>query len=301
MANTRKKVIIMGAAGRDFHNFNTVYRNNKDYEVVAFTAFQIPDIDGRTYPKEIAGELYPNGIPIYAESELPALIKKHNVDEVVFAYSDLSHVDVMHRASLVNSLGPDFVLIGTKDTMVKSTKPLISVCAIRTGCGKSQTSRAIAKALMKKGKKVAQIRHPMPYGDLNAQRCQRFASMADIDRHKCTIEEREEYEFPVQQGIVVYAGVDYEMILREAEKEADVILWDGGNNDTPFYKPDLQVVVLDPHRAGHEVTFYPGETNLNMAQIALINKVNTAKPEGIATVKESLKRNNPKAIITIPC
>jgi len=297
MATKQKKVIIMGAAGRDFHNFNVYFRNNPNYKVEAFTAFQIPGIAGRTYPPELAGAEYPDGIPIFDESELPTLVQKHQVDEVVFAYSDVPHLEVMHRASLVNALGPDFILMGAKATMVKSTKPVISVCAVRTGCGKSQTSRRITELLRARGKSVVVIRHPMPYGDLNAQRCERFETLADLKRYECTIEEMEEYESHIQKGNIVYAGVDYEEILRNAEREADIVLWDGGNNDIPFYKTDLAIVVADPHRAGHELSYHPGETNLRMAQIVLINKVNTAKPEAVKEVIANITRTNPGASI----
>ena len=248
----------MGAAGRDFHNFNLIYRNNKEYEVVAFTATQIPDIEGRKYPTELAGELYPEGIPIYDESELIDLIEKYNIDQVVFAYSDVPHESVMHKGAKVNAAGADFIMHGVEKTLVKSNKPVISICAVRTGCGKSQTTRKVSEILQSMGKKVAAIRHPMPYGDLVKQRVQRFASYEDLDKHECTIEEREEYEPHIDMGVIVYAGVDYAAILAEAEKEADVILWDGGNNDTPFYKPDLNIVVVDPHRPGHETSYYPG-------------------------------------------
>jgi predicted GTPase len=295
MVTKQEKVIIMGAAGRDFHNFNVYFRNNPRYKVEAFTAFQIPGIAGRTYPPELAGEGYPTGIPIFDESELPALIRKFQVDIVVFAYSDVPYVEVMHRASLVNSLGPDFVLMGAKSTMVKSIKPVISVCAVRTGCGKSQTSRRIAELLSARGKRVVVIRHPMPYGDLNEQRCERFATLADLEKYKCTIEEMEEYESHIQEGHIVYAGVDYEEILRSAEKEADIVLWDGGNNDIPFYQSDLNIVVADPHRPGHELRYYPGETNLRMAQVIIVNKVNTAKREGIDEVLSNIARVNPSA------
>jgi predicted GTPase len=289
----------MGAAGRDFHNFNVYFRNNPRYKVEAFTAFQIPGIAGRTYPPELAGEGYPTGIPIFDESELPALIRKFQVDTVVFAYSDVPYVEVMHRASLVNSLGPDFVLMGAKSTMVKSIKPVISVCAVRTGCGKSQTSRRIAELLSARGKRVVVIRHPMPYGDLNEQRCERFATLADLEKYKCTIEEMEEYESHIQEGHIVYAGVDYEEILRSAEKEADIVLWDGGNNDIPFYQSDLNIVVADPHRPGHELRYYPGETNLRMAQVIIVNKVNTAKREGIDEVLSNIARINPSAEVIL--
>jgi len=291
------KVIIMGAAGRDFHNFNVFFRNNDTYEVVAFTATQIPGIEGRTYPTELAGPNYPNGIPIYPEEELPKLIKKHDIDQVVFAYSDISHENVMHKASLVMANEADFRLMGPKTTMVKSKVPIVSVCAVRTGSGKSQTSRMVAKILKSKGLRVAAIRHPMPYGDLREQIWQRFASYDDLNKHKCTIEEREEYEPHIDNGIVVYAGVDYERILREAEKESDVIVWDGGNNDMPFYKPDLNIVVADPHRPGHELTYHPGETNIRMADVVIVNKVDTADPEKVKLVKENIKMVNPNARI----
>jgi len=295
MVTKQEKVIIMGAAGRDFHNFNVYFRNNPRYKVEAFTAFQIPGIAGRTYPPELAGQGYPKGIPIFDESELPALIRKFQVEIVVFAYSDVPHVEVMHRASLVNSLGPDFVLMGATATMVKSIKPVISVCAVRTGCGKSQTSRRIAELLSARGKRIVVVRHPMPYGDLNAQRCERFETIADLEKYKCTIEEMEEYESHIQEGHIVYAGVDYEEILRSAEKEADIVLWDGGNNDIPFYQTDLNIVVADPHRPGHELRYYPGETNLRMAQVIIVNKVNTAKREAIDEVLSNIARVNPSA------
>jgi predicted GTPase len=291
------KVVIMGAAGRDFHNFNVFFRNNDAYEVVAFTATQIPGIEGRTYPTELAGPNYPNGIPIYPEEELPRLIKEHDVDEVIFAYSDISNENVMHKASLVMANGADFRLMGPKTTMLKSKIPIVSVCAVRTGSGKSQTSRMVAKILKSKGLRVAAIRHPMPYGDLREQIWQRFASYDDLNKHKCTIEEREEYEPHIDNGIIVYAGVDYERILREAEKESDIIVWDGGNNDMPFYKPDLNIVVADPHRPGHELTYHPGETNIRMADVVIVNKVDTADPEKVKLVKENIKMVNPKARI----
>ena len=255
---TRTKVLIMGAAGRDFHNFNTYFRDNDKYEVVAFTATQIPNIEGSKYPAELAGELYPTGIEIYPEDEILNLIKKYDVDEVVFSYSDVSYDYVMSKSAMVNAAGADFKLLGPKRTMIKSRKPLISICAVRTGCGKSQTTRKVSKLLQDMGKKVVAIRHPMPYGNLVAQKVQRFASMEDLDKHKCTIEEREEYEPHIVSGTIIYAGVDYEAIIREAEKEADIILWDGGNNDLPFYKPDLHIVVVDPHRPGDELYYYPG-------------------------------------------
>ncbi|MBI5297040.1 MAG: GTPase [Chloroflexi bacterium] len=291
------KTIIMGAAGRDFHNFNTFFRDNADYEVVAFTATQIPDIEGRRYPKQLAGSLYPKGIPIHAEEELPALIKKHNVEQVIFAYSDVPHEYVMHKASLVNALGADFRLMGTHYTQIKSTKPVVSVCAVRTGSGKSQTTRRVSLILREMGYKVAAIRHPMPYGDLVKQEVQRFADYADLDKHECTIEEREEYEPHIDNGVIVYAGVDYEKILRAAEQEVDIILWDGGNNDFPFYVSDLQIVVADPHRAGHEVSYHPGETNVRAADVFVINKVDTADADKVIAVRENLRKLNPHAIV----
>jgi len=295
-----KKVIIMGAAGRDFHNFNTCFRDNPQYKVVAFTANQIPDIAGRKYPPQLAGKLYPSGIPIHEEAELPELIRKHGADEVVFSYSDVQHVHVMHQASLSNACGANFILLGARQTMIKSSKPVIAVCAVRTGCGKSQTSRRVLEILGKHGKKAVAIRHPMPYGqDLNTQRCNRFASYEDLDKGQCTIEEREEYESHIDRGNVVYAGVDYGDILKAAEKESDVILWDGGNNDIPFYKPDLHVVIADPHRPGHEVLYHPGETNLRMADVVVINKVNTASHEGIEEVRKNCERINPKAKVIL--
>ncbi|OFZ23096.1 MAG: GTPase [Bdellovibrionales bacterium RIFOXYA1_FULL_36_14] len=293
----RRRVLIMGAAGRDFHNFNCVYRDNQNFEVVCFTATQIPDIDGRKYPAVLAGKLYPEGIPIFDESELTALIKKYDVQEVVFSYSDVPHEYVMNKCSLVNACGADFTMLGSKSTQIKSTKPVISICATRTGCGKSQTTRAVEKFLKGMGKKVAAIRHPMPYGDLAKQAVQRFATMEDMDKHECTIEEREEYEPHIAAGFVIFAGVDYEKILREAEKEADIILWDGGNNDMPFYKSDLEITVVDPHRAGHELTFYPGETNLISSEVLIVNKVDTAKKADIELVLKNIKNRNPKAIV----
>jgi predicted GTPase len=287
----------MGAAGRDFHNFNTFFRGNKDYEVVAFTATQIPDIDDRRYPAELAGELYPAGIPIHPEEELTELIQKHNVEQVVFAYSDVPHEYVMHKACLVNALGADFRLMGTKYTQVKSTKPVISVCAVRTGSGKSQTTRRVAAILREMGYKVAAIRHPMPYGDLVKQEVQRFANYADLDKHECTIEEREEYEPHIDNGVIVYAGVDYEKILRAAEKEVDIILWDGGNNDFSFYVSDLQIVVADPHRPGHESSYYPGEASVRAADVFVINKVDTADADNVIAVRENLRKMNPNAIV----
>lgn len=292
-----KKVIIMGAAGRDFHNFNTYFRNNPDYRVVAFTATQIPDIEGRKYPAALAGKLYPKGIPIEAEAELDELITAHKVDDVHLAYSDLSHAYVMDKASQVLAAGANFVLLGPDDTMIKSRKPVVSVCAVRTGSGKSQTSRKVAMILKEKGRRVVAIRHPMPYGDLVKQKVQRFATYADLDKHECTIEEREEYEPHIDKGIIVYAGVDYGAILRQAEKEADVILWDGGNNDFSFYKSDLEIVVADPHRAGHELSYYPGAVNFRRAKVIVINKMDTATQEGIDLVLANAKKVNPKATI----
>ncbi len=294
---TKKRIIIMGAAGRDFHNFNTLYRNNSDVEVVAFTATQIPEIEGRVYPRVLAGPNYPKGIPIHPEEELLDLIIKYRAEEVVFSYSDVSYEYVMDKAAYVMATGARFALEGGAPTMLKSNKPVIAVCAIRTGCGKSQTTRRVAEALIEMGKKVVAIRHPMPYGDLSKQICQRFASMKDLDKHKCTIEEREEYEPHINRGVIVYAGVDYEKIIREAEKEADVILWDGGNNDMPFYKPDLLFTVVDPHRPGHELTYYPGQNNLLLADAIIINKIDTASLEGINMVRESISLYNPEAIV----
>lgn len=291
------KTVIMGAAGRDFHNFNTFYRDNPNYEVVAFTAAQLPNISGRKYPKELTGKLYPDGVPIYPEEKLPELIKTHDIDEVVFSYSDVSHEYVMHKASLVLRSGADFKLLGPESTMLKSNKPLISVCAVRTGSGKSQTSRKVCRILKKKGFKVVVIRHPMPYGDLREQIWQRFETYEDLDKHNCTVEEREDYEPHLDNGFVVFAGVDYEKILREAEKEADIIVWDGGNNDFPFYKPDLHIVVTDPHRAGHELKYHPGELNARMADVLVINKVDTAEPGNVKVVEENIKNLNPSATI----
>ncbi|HBW21885.1 MAG: GTPase [Elusimicrobia bacterium GWA2_56_46] len=293
----KKRVLIMGAAGRDFHNFNVCYRDNADYEVVAFTAYQIPNIAGRKYPAELAGGLYPNGIAIYEEKELQDLIKKLKVDEVVFAYSDVSFNTVMTKGSMALACGADFTMLSGEHTYIKSKKPVIAVCAVRTGCGKSQTTRFIASLLKSMGKKVVAIRHPMPYGDLVAQTCQRFASLEDLKKHKCTIEEMEEYEPHIAAGVIVYAGVDYGRILAEAEKEADVILWDGGNNDLPFYKPDLHIVVTDPLRPGHEGIYHPGAANLRMADVVIINKVDTAEPDAVEDVKDNVKLMNPKAKI----
>jgi len=294
---SKVKTIIMGAAGRDFHNFNLIYRDNDKYDIVAFTATQIPDIDGRKYPTELAGKLYPNGIPIHDESDLQQLIEDNNIEEVVFSYSDIMHEDVMHKASNVIAWGAHFKMLGGEPTMVKSTKPVIAIGAVRTGCGKSQTTRRVAQILKDAGLKVAAIRHPMPYGDLVKQKVQRFATIADLAKHKCTIEEMEEYEPHIMTDTIVYAGVDYEAIVREAEKEADVILWDGGNNDMPFYKPDLNIVVVDPHRAGHERLYYPGETNLLMADVVVINKIDTADTEDIDEVRWSVRDANPNAVI----
>jgi predicted GTPase len=290
-----KNVLILGAAGRDFHNFNVVYRDNPDYNVVAFTATQIPDIAGRKYPAALAGKLYPKGIPILEEAKMTDLIEKYKVDDVVFAYSDVKHTTVMDRASEAMAAGANFVLLGPRDTMIPSNKPVLSVCAVRTGSGKSQTSRKAARILKKKGRKVAVIRHPMPYGDLVEQKVERFATYEDLKKFKCTIEEREEYEPHIKEGIIVYAGVDYGAILAEAEKEADVILWDGGNNDFPFYKSDLEIVVADPFRAGHELLYHPGEVNFRRADVIVINKMNTAPREGVATVMNNIKAVNPKA------
>ncbi|HOB41854.1 MAG TPA: cyclic 2,3-diphosphoglycerate synthase [Bacillota bacterium] len=293
----KTKVIIMGAAGRDFHNFNVYFRDNERYEVVAFTATQIPDIAGRMYPAELAGKLYPNGIPIYPEDQLEELIVKHDIDQAIFAYSDLSHVDIMHKASAVMAAGADFRLMGPNTTMLKSKVPIVAIVAVRTGVGKSQTTRYVSQALIDAGLKVVAIRHPMPYGDLAKQAVQRFATYEDLDIHECTIEEREEYEPHIDRGVIVYAGVDYGRILEEAEKEADVILWDGGNNDFSFYKPDLTITLVDPHRAGHEVLYHPGETNVRLADVVIINKVDTAKPEDVETVRKNVQRVNPRAQI----
>ena len=291
------RVIIMGAAGRDFHNFNVYFRENDSYEVVAFTATQIPGIEKRIYPPELAGPNYPSGIPIYSEEMLPELIKKYGVEQVVFAYSDVSYEYVMHRASIALSAGADFRLMGPLTTMLKARVPVVSVCAVRTGSGKSQTSRKVSKILRSKGYGVIVVRHPMPYGDLRNQVCQRFATLEDLDKYECTIEEREDYEPHIMNGVVVYAGIDYEKILREAEKEADIIVWDGGNNDIPFYKPDLHIVVADPHRPGHELRYHPGETNLRMADVVIINKVGTADPRNVETVKKNIREANPEALI----
>jgi predicted GTPase len=293
----RIRTIIMGAAGRDFHNFNVFFRDNDAYDVVAFTATQIPNIEGRKYPRELAGKLYPEGIAIYPEEELTDLIKKYNVDQVVFAYSDVPHEYVMHKASAVLAAGADFRLMGIGTTQLKSKKPVVAVCAIRTGSGKSQTTRMVSKAMIELGFKVAAIRHPMPYGDLVKQRVQRYADYSDLDKHECTIEEREEYEPHLDNGVIVYAGVDYGDILAKAEEEVDVILWDGGNNDFAFYKPDLYIVVVDPHRPGHEVRYHPGETNVHLADVFVINKVDTANPENVIRVRETISSINPDAAI----
>jgi len=296
----KKNVIIIGAAGRDFHNFNTCYRNNDLYNVVAFTAAQIPDIDGRKYPAELAGKNYPQGIPIYLEEDLPCLIHELKVDDCVFSYSDIPYRKVMRVSAIVNAAGADFILMGPHNTMIKSTKPVIAVGAIRTGCGKSQTSRKVIEILMKKGIKVIAVRHPMPYGDLVEQKVQRFAEIEDLKKYKCTIEEMEEYEPHVVRGNVIYAGVDYEAILRTAEHDpagCDVILWDGGNNDFPFYKPDLNITVVDPHRPGHELSYYPGEVTLRLADVAVINKMDTASPENIQIVRDNISKLIPKAIV----
>ncbi len=293
----KSRVLIMGAAGRDFHNFNTFYRDNPDYQVVAFTATQIPEIDDRRYPPELAGHLYPEGIPIEPESRLAELIAEHRVDEVVFAYSDVTHEYVMHMGARVNALGPDFRLMGGTRTMLESTKPVVAICAVRTGSGKSQTTRRVAEILTEQGLKVAAIRHPMPYGNLAQQAVQRFATIEDLATQKCTIEEMEEYEPHIVRGTIVYAGVDYEAILRQAEKEADVILWDGGNNDTPFYRPDLMITVADPHRAGHETTYYPGETNLRLADVIVINKVDTADRMKVDYIRDNIRKLNPGATV----
>jgi predicted GTPase len=297
---SKKNVIIIGAAGRDFHNFNTYYRGNEDYNVVAFTAAQIPDIEGRKYPAELAGELYPDGISIYAQEDLVRLIKELNVDDCVFSYSDVPYQHVMAMSAIVGAAGANFVLLGPRDTQIKSTKPVISVGAVRTGCGKSQTSRRIIEILMEKGLKVVAIRHPMPYGDIAAQKVQRFAELSDLEKHNCTVEEMEEYEPHVVRGNVIYAGVDYEAIVRAAEKDpdgCDVILWDGGNNDFPFYKSDLYVTVVDPHRAGHELTYYPGNVTLRLSDVVVINKMDSADAEGIEIVRRNIASEAPDAIV----
>jgi predicted GTPase len=296
----RKNVVIIGAAGRDFHNFNTCYRDRDEYNVVAFTAAQIPDIDGRKYPPELAGKLYPKGIPVFAEENLPEIIRKFKVDDCIFSYSDITYQKVMSVSAIVNSAGANFILVAPSVTMVKSIKPLIAVGAVRTGCGKSQTSRRVIELLMAKGLKIVAVRHPMPYGNLSEQKVQRFATLKDLEKHKCTIEEMEEYEPHIVRGNVIYAGVDYEAILRKAEKDpsgCDVIVWDGGNNDFPFYNPDLMITVTDPHRAGHELRYYPGEVTLRLADVVIINKIDSASPEAIQIVRESIDKVNPKAIV----
>jgi len=291
------KVIIMGAAGRDFHNFNVYFRDNSNYEVVAFTATQIPDIAGREYPAELSGSLYPEAIPIYSEEELADLIRTKQIDQVILAYSDLPHQYVMDKASIVLASGADFRLMGPKSTMLKSNLPVVSICAVRTGCGKSQTTRKVTDILKKKGYKIAVIRHPMPYGDLREQIWQRYENYADLDRYNCTIEEREEYEPHLDRGNILYAGVDYQEILKRAEKDVDIIVWDGGNNDLPFYKSDLHIVVTDPHRAGHEMTYYPGEANLRMADIVVMNKIDTADSDKINQLRENIHQLAPEAIL----
>ncbi|MDP6923378.1 MAG: cyclic 2,3-diphosphoglycerate synthase [Candidatus Scalindua sp.] len=293
----KRRTLIMGAAGRDFHNFNVTFRDNEDYEVVAFTATQIPNIADRKYPSELAGRLYPDGIPIYDENKLTELIKKQKIDDVVFSYSDVPHEYVMHKASEVQAAGASFVIMGAEQTMLSSKVPIIAICAVRTGCGKSAATRRVCRILKDTGKKVVAIRHPMPYGDLAKQKVQRFETYEDLALHDCTIEEMEEYEPHIEQGIVVYAGVDYEAILRKVEEEADVIVWDGGNNDLPFFKPDLHITLVDPHRPGNEITYFPGETNLMLAHIVIISKEEYADPENIFKVKENIKHRNPKASI----
>ncbi|MCK4657669.1 MAG: GTPase [candidate division Zixibacteria bacterium] len=293
----KRKVLIMGAAGRDFHNFNTLYRDKKSYEVVAFTATQIPDIDGRKYPAKLAGKLYPRGIPIHSEDKLIDLIEQHQIDDVIFSYSDIPYSYVMDKAAWINAAGANFVLLGTDNTMLDSKVPVIAVTAVRTGSGKSQTTRRVAEILQELGKKVVVIRHPMPYGDLVKQTCQRFETLEDLAKHDCTIEEIEEYEPHINRGTIVYAGVDYEVILRQAEKEADIILWDGGNNDTSFYAPDLQITIVDPHRPGHELAYYPGQTNFVLADVIVINKIDTADPDDVEIVRENIAQFNPDAIV----
>ena len=299
---TIKRVLILGAAGRDFHNFNVVFRDNAEFEVVGFTATQIPGISDRGYPKDLAGSLYPGGIPIFEEKDLERLIRQYRVDAAVFSYSDISHQNLMHLASRVVASGADFWLLGTERTQLKSSVPVISICAVRTGCGKSPLCRQVAAELKRDGWKTVVVRHPMPYGDLSVQAVQRFASMSDLDLHQCTIEEREEYEPHLREGTVVYAGVDYEKILRQAEKEADLVIWDGGNNDTSFYVSDLEIVVVDPHRPGHELAYYPGEVNLRRADLIVINKVDTAAPQDVETVRRNVRASNPKAdVIETAC
>lgn len=295
----QEQVIIMGAAGRDFHNFNVYFRDNPRYRVVCFTATQIPNIDGRRYPAQLAGRLYPDGIPIHSDRHLAELIRDQRIDLVAFSYSDVPHSEVMHKASIVTANGADFIILAASYTMLKSVKPVVSVCAVRTGCGKSQTSREVLRILQQLGKRVVSVRHPMPYGDLTRQVVQRFSSYADLDACDCTIEEREEYEPVVAMGAVIYAGVDYEKILRQAEQEADVIVWDGGNNDTPFFLPEVAIVVFDPHRAGHETAYHPGETNMLMADIAVINKVDSADPAAVEAVRRTIAAHNPAADIVL--
>ncbi len=297
MEKRKRRVVIMGAAGRDFHNFNTVFRDNDGYEVVAFTATQIPDIEGRRYPPSLAGKLYPDGIPIIPEERLTDMIKEEGIHEGIFSYSDITHEYVMHKASEVIAAGADFTLLGNNETMLRARLPVISVCATRTGAGKSQTTRKICEYLNENGSDLVTIRHPMPYGDLGKQTVQRFARYEDLDRHECTIEEREEYEPYLNKGMIIYAGVDYGAILREAEKEGDILIWDGGNNDTPFYRPDMHIVVLDPHRVGHETRYHPGEANLKMADICIINKCDTASEEDIEELEDNIKETNPSAAI----
>ena len=292
-----RNALIMGAAGRDFHNFNTYFRKNTEIKVVAFTATQIPNIEGRKYPKELAGELYPEGIDIYPESELFELIEKFDIQDVYFSYSDVSYSYIMNKAADVNKGRSNFVLLGSEETMIKSTKPVVSVCAVRTGCGKSQTTRKVGAILQEMGYRVAAIRHPMPYGDLVKQKVQKFETIADLKKHNCTIEEMEEYEPHIEKGIIVFAGVDYEAILIEAEQVADIILWDGGNNDSPFYKPDLEIVVVDPHRPGHELSYYPGEVNFKRADVIVINKIDTADLNNILTIRENIRNHNPEAVV----
>jgi predicted GTPase len=294
---TTKRVLILGAAGRDFHNFNVVFRDNADYNVVGFTATQIPGIADRRYPRELAGTLYPAGIPIFEEKDLERLVREHVVDAVVFSYSDISHQNLMHLASRVVATGADFWLLGSERTQIKSSAPVVSICAVRTGCGKSPLCRLVTSELRREGWKPVVVRHPMPYGDLAAQAVQRFAVMSDLDQQQCTIEEREEYEPHLREGTVVYAGVDYEKILRQAEKEADIVIWDGGNNDTPFYASDLEIVVVDPHRPGHELAYFPGEVNLRRAGVVVINKVDTAAPQDVETVRRNVRASNPKATV----
>jgi predicted GTPase len=294
-----EKVIIVGAAGRDFHNFNVYFRANPRYRVIAFTAAQIPNIEGRTYPPELAGKLYPDGVPIYSEKEMRNLIREHRIDLVAFSYSDVSYSEVMHKAAGAMAEGADFILLGATYTMLRSKKPVVAVCAVRTGAGKSQTTRKVADILKKSGKKVVVVRHPMPYGDLRRQVVQRLSSYADFERNRCTIEEREEYEPLVERGITVYAGIDYARVLAEAESEADILIWDGGNNDTPFFFPDLHITVFDPHRPGHELLYYPGETNMIMADAAVINKVDTAPSADVEKVRANIAAANPKATIIL--